>query len=553
MKPNIKRTKLVHSAKWYGFDLISKRPTQEELSSWGISDFSMRNMDDSEVYECILKYVKKYFEFDVPDGYIEDYELSSDGFFTREVITPERVAMVYMSLMRKESYEDINHFLHDIKVPNKGHFRVLPIYAKDSSNNPRYMGAGCLAFGGNMISARADVVSDFDDFRHAAWCQEYCIELGVRAFALKVKKVIGRNCSHVLDAAVVAYHAWKSEYSMDETLAWQDDYYTDIKAFYKKYAPIKGEKAVFEELKRGDRGDNVVSMQRALGGLVADGIFGRNTEKALKIFQKKCGLSQTGILDSVTYKMLYKEEVAPKKIKIALDDGHGANTQGKRTPDLLEDLYINGKLAKRKGEHIKENEFNDAVCNLLEKSLTRCGFDTFRSAPENDDVSLSDRKRRIRDASCDFSISIHYNASSNDGGFDSANGISGKVDNDTPTGFAIDIVQDILNGIAQIKGQRIRGLDEADLAMTNDDALGCPSCLIECGFMTNLTEMQYMLDTEYQKCVAEAITKALCTAYGMEYKEPEDIDIPQVSADLSKVKEKLQSVIYELNDLLNNL
>lgn len=552
MKPNIKRTKLAHDPKWYGFDLISKRPTYDEMSRWGISSIS-HNMDDGEIYFAILKYVKKYFEFDVPEGYVEDYRLSEDGFFTTNIITPERVATIYMSLMRKESYEDINHFLQDIKVPNKGHFRVLPIYAKDSSNIPRYMGAGCLAFGCNMISARADVLSDFDDCRHAAWCQDYCIELGVKCFALKVASVIRGKRSHVLDAAVVAYHAWKSEYSMDENLAWQDEYYTDIKEFYKKYAPMREEKTVFEELKRGDRGDNVVSMQRALGGLVADGIFGRNTEKALKIFQKKCGLSQTGILDSVTYKMLYNEEVVPKKIKIALDDGHGINTAGKRTPDLLEDLYINGKLAKRKGEHIKENEFNDAVCNLLKKSLTRCGFDTFRSAPEDDDVSLSDRKKRIRDADCDFSMSIHYNASSNDDGFDSANGISGKVDNDTPTGFAIDIVQDILKGITQIKGQRIRGLDEADLAMTNDDALGCLSCLIECGFMTNLTEMQYMLDTEYQKCVAEAITKALCTAYKMEYREPEDIDIPQVSADLSKVKEKLQNVIYELNDLVNNL
>ena len=46
------------------------------------------------------------------------------------------------------------------------------------------------------------------------------------------------------------------------------------------------------------------------------------------------------------------------KYLIALDDGHGMNTPGKRTPPLTKDLYIDGKLVRKKGEVIKENEFN---------------------------------------------------------------------------------------------------------------------------------------------------------------------------------------------------
>jgi N-acetylmuramoyl-L-alanine amidase len=357
----------------------------------------------------------------------------------------------------------------------------------------------------------------------------------------------------VLDAAVVAYHAWKSSYSVDESRAWQDEYYTDIKTFYKKYALKKEDETVFKELKRGDRGEEVKRMQKKLGGLVTDGIFGRNTQKALKDFQKKSGLPQTGVLDSVTYKELYNEEPVPQKIKIALDDGHGVETDGKRTPNLLQDLYVDGKLLRRKGEHIKENEFNDAVCDLLEKSLERCGFATFRSAPEENDISLSERKRRIRAAQCDFSLSVHYNASNNDGEFDDGNGLSAMVDNDTPTSFAIDLAKMMLHNISKIKGQRIRGVTPDDLAMTNDNALGCPSCLIECGFMTNLTEMRYMLDIKHQKAVAEAITKALCDTYKVEYKEPDNIVAPQEPVDLLEVKVKLQGIIDELNDLVKNL
>lgn len=37
-----------------------------------------------------------------------------------------------------------------------------------------------------------------------------------------------------------------------------------------------------------------------------------------------------------------------KKYLIALDDGHGMATSGKRTPPLKEDLYIDGKLVRKK-------------------------------------------------------------------------------------------------------------------------------------------------------------------------------------------------------------
>ena len=37
------------------------------------------------------------------------------------------------------------------------------------------------------------------------------------------------------------------------------------------------------------------------------------------------------------------------KYLIALDDGHGMNTPGKRTPPLTKDLYIDGKLVRKKG------------------------------------------------------------------------------------------------------------------------------------------------------------------------------------------------------------
>ena len=83
-----------------------------------------------------------------------------------------------------------------------------------------------------------------------------------------------------------------------------------------------------------------------------------------------------------------------KKYLIALDDGHGMETPGKRTTPLTKDLYINGKLIRKKGQVIKENEFNKAVVNYLEKALKRCGFDVLLVAAGDSDVSLKTRVSR---------------------------------------------------------------------------------------------------------------------------------------------------------------
>lgn len=405
MKPLAKRKSLQHPPSKYGFDLISKRPTQDEMSRWGIFSISGENMNDDEVYQTILKYVNQYFEFAVPVGYKEDFKLSDGDYFTVDVITPERVTMVYMSLMRKESYEDINHFLHDIDVPSKGFHKVLPIYAKDRDNNPRYMSAGCLAFGCTMISARADVISDFDECRHAAWSQEYCIELGVRCFALKVASVIRGKRSHLLDSVVVAYHAWKSEYSKNERLAWLDEYYKDIKALYLKYAPIEEGENMFEELKKGNKGERVVEIQKILQdndckpGRV-DGDFGGKTEKALKNFQLNNNLTVHGRVDKSTYdallenKVPFKGNIAEALGVVAMGGGHGDGDNG-----IPAQFAVTSSLKKyREGTAMRV--LTTAICDA-------CSIENLR--PGKEDISFEELARRAARTGATTCIENHTN------------------------------------------------------------------------------------------------------------------------------------------------
>lgn len=70
----------------------------------------------------------------------------------------------------------------------------------------------------------------------------------------------------------------------------------------------------------GDKGSDVKKLQQALEaqGLYSgkvDGVFGEGTEKAVKAFQKKHGLSQDGIAGQVTIKLLFGEEAADSNSK----------------------------------------------------------------------------------------------------------------------------------------------------------------------------------------------------------------------------------------------
>ena len=60
-----------------------------------------------------------------------------------------------------------------------------------------------------------------------------------------------------------------------------------------------------ETIKKGSKGESVKKLQKALG-VVADGIFGANTESAVKKFQLKSGLTPDGIVGSKTWAALEK-------------------------------------------------------------------------------------------------------------------------------------------------------------------------------------------------------------------------------------------------------
>ncbi len=192
---------------------------------------------------------------------------------------------------------------------------------------------------------------------------------------------------------------------------------------------------------------------------------------------------------------------------IALDDGHGMETPGKRSPMLPDGTYM------------PENEFNRTVVKYLASDLERNGFSVLLVAPGDDDTPLNTRTdlanntiRNKYNRPADLYISVHANAATGD--WNSANGLETYIytKTDAETDRLGKLVHDNL-----IKGtpQFDRGLKRADFHVLRETHM--PAVLVECGFMDNKQDIQLLLSDSFRKECAEELCKAVCEFYGVKY------------------------------------
>lgn len=233
------------------------------------------------------------------------------------------------------------------------------------------------------------------------------------------------------------------------------------------------------------------------------------------------------------------------KYLVGIDAGHGMNTAGKRTPKLQEDLYIDGKLVKKKGQCIHEFEWNIGVSKYLAKALERCGIDYIYLMDKDGstDTPLSTRASKANKAKCDIVVSNHYNAFGGCAKFLDRKGgllvlrtqncssksiklgelVAEQLEEDIDYGYSYGLRKDV----------DISGFTLAILRQTN-----MPAILIEYGFMDVWKEAKLMLDTKHQKKCAESVCKAICKYFGVAYKK-----------EVAKTNKKFQVLV--LSDTLN--
>jgi N-acetylmuramoyl-L-alanine amidase len=192
---------------------------------------------------------------------------------------------------------------------------------------------------------------------------------------------------------------------------------------------------------------------------------------------------------------------------ISIDNGHGLNTAGKRTP-----IMPDGKV-------IKEWEFNYPTAKKLGYLLKYNGFNIIYVSDTEEDTPLSVRTKKANDVKADLFVSIHFNAYQ--GIWGSHGGIETyHYPNSTKGKQLANLIQDEL---IKETGLRNRGVKSANFQVLRGTNM--VSVLAECGFMDNLDEAKLMLDGDYQLKCARAIAKGICRYFGVEYKE-EKKDVP---------------------------
>lgn len=177
---------------------------------------------------------------------------------------------------------------------------------------------------------------------------------------------------------------------------------------------------------------------------------------------------------------------------VLIDNGHGANTAGKRSPKLDD------------GRQLLEYQFAREVASALQKELEEMGVKAILVTPETADITLKERCKRINQyctqygtAKC-LAVSIHCNAAGSDGAWHDAHGWSVYVSNNASYNSKVLATKlaEAADGL-EVKVRRPTARQNywaQNLAICRDTK--CAAVLTENMFMDNQTDCQWLLSEE---------------------------------------------------------
>lgn len=185
-------------------------------------------------------------------------------------------------------------------------------------------------------------------------------------------------------------------------------------------------------------------------------------------------------------------------MKILIDNGHGENTPGKRSPDGL----------------FREYKYVREIAEEIERELIARGYDAERIVKETVDVPLSERSRRINEICGRLGtanvilVSIHCNAAGNGEEWKTARGWAaytskGKTKADKLADFLYEAAENNFPGKTIRKDFQDGDPDWEEnfhmLAKTK-----CPAVLTENFFMDNQKDVSYLLSLEGRTSIVRA-------------------------------------------------
>ena len=169
---------------------------------------------------------------------------------------------------------------------------------------------------------------------------------------------------------------------------------------------------------------------------------------------------------------------------VLIDNGHGKETAGKRSPDGV----------------LLEWEWTRQIASLVKLALNNRGIDCQLLVPEDRDISLATRVKRANSHDDCILVSIHVNAAGNGKEWKTATGWSvytskGKTKGDRLAECMYDAAE------REFKGKRIRrDMSDGDRDWEENFTIlqktKCPAVLVENFFMDNKEDVEYLLSDD---------------------------------------------------------
>lgn len=182
--------------------------------------------------------------------------------------------------------------------------------------------------------------------------------------------------------------------------------------------------------------------------------------------------------------------------KILIDNGHGENTKGKRSPD---GKFLEYKFAREIAD--------DIVCELK-----KLGYEAERIVKENIDVSLTERARRVNEICGKYGtsnvvlVSIHCNAAGDGSKWMTATGWSAYTSKgETKADYLATCLYDAAEN--NMKGQKLRKDEYSDGDPDWEENFyilqktKCPAVLTENFFMDNKDDVEYLQSADGRNAI----------------------------------------------------
>lgn len=190
-------------------------------------------------------------------------------------------------------------------------------------------------------------------------------------------------------------------------------------------------------------------------------------------------------------------------MKILIDNGHGRETPGKCSPD----------------GHFKEYQYTREIAAAVVARLQYRDYDASLLVPEFEDIPLKERVKRVNRL-CDrlgsqnvVLVSIHVDAAGSDGQWHNASGWSCYT---SPRQSAGDHLATALYRAAEkfLPGRKIRtdysdGDPDKEAGFFILNRTKCPAALVECGFMDNCAELEFLESAEGRKAMVRVVVEGV--------------------------------------------